>query len=338
MALKSTCPKRGLASFFKYARKRHEIYQRRRHGFPKPWTKDEILQKYRFTNVFRELDKTTVWFADNVRDPMDGARDPRLILATVVFRMLNRIESGEAMFRDDDLLGGFSAFDKFSQGGDVRHLKRALHNRLGKKGPFVTGAYIISSPTGMKKLDGMLQVIGKFYKAHKEWDGLGAGILDTMNWGGEEGVTAMLAACPREFTLESTWHWFCKHDYFGTFHSYEIVTDLAHTHLLRQAPDRMRWANPGPGCKRGLNRVLGREKDAKFEGGREEILNYMADILRHTKVDAYWPQQKINTKDLWLYDHDWPTWEMRDVEHTLCEFDKYERTRLGEGRPRGVFA
>jgi hypothetical protein len=33
----------------------------------------------------------------------------------------------------------------------------------------------------------------------------------------------------------------------------------------------------------------------------------------------------------------WPSWEMRDVEHTLCEFDKYERIRLGEGRTRGVY-
>ncbi len=35
----------------------------------------------------------------------------------------------------------------------------------------------------------------------------------------------------------------------------------------------------------------------------------------------------------------WKTrpWEMREVEHTLCEFDKHERARLGQGRPRGVF-
>ena len=29
--------------------------------------------------------------------------------------------------------------------------------------------------------------------------------------------------------------------------------------------------------------------------------------------------------------------EMRDIEHCLCEFDKYERTRLGEGRPRAKY-
>jgi len=28
---------------------------------------------------------------------------------------------------------------------------------------------------------------------------------------------------------------------------------------------------------------------------------------------------------------------MRDIEHSLCEFDKYERVRNGEGVPRGKY-
>jgi hypothetical protein len=33
----------------------------------------------------------------------------------------------------------------------------------------------------------------------------------------------------------------------------------------------------------------------------------------------------------------WPIWEMREVEHTLCEFDKYMRVVNGEGFPRGRY-
>ena len=32
-----------------------------------------------------------------------------------------------------------------------------------------------------------------------------------------------------------------------------------------------------------------------------------------------------------------PSLEMRDIEHSLCEYDKYERARLGQGRPRSRF-
>ena len=32
-----------------------------------------------------------------------------------------------------------------------------------------------------------------------------------------------------------------------------------------------------------------------------------------------------------------PALEMREIEHCLCEFDKYERVRLGQGRPRSKY-
>jgi hypothetical protein len=98
----------------------------------------------------------------------------------------------------------------------------------------------------------------------------------------------------------------------------------------------MTWANPGPGANRGANRVFGRPFDTKNK--REALIEEMRMLLSLSEDSDLWPQEKMNTKKLWKYDHKWPTWEMRDVEHTLCEFDKYERVRLGEGRPRGVYS
>jgi hypothetical protein len=81
----------------------------------------------------------------------------------------------------------------------------------------------------------------------------------------------------------------------------------------------------------------------------------MRDLLTASTMTRYWPQRSGGSL---LFDHDycegeqwrlgdiegchqeaehWPAWEMREVEHTLCEFDKYERARLGEGKPRGVY-
>src|SRR6266576_2436351 len=95
--------KRGISAFFKYARLRHEAYLAKQQGMPKgKQSKDPILNKYSFTNIFRELDKTTVWFKDHVREPL---RDkPEVLLATVLFRLLNRIEVGEAIFLHASLL------------------------------------------------------------------------------------------------------------------------------------------------------------------------------------------------------------------------------------------
>ena len=50
--------------------------------------------------------------------------------------------------------------------------------------------------------------------------------------------------------------------FFGGFHSYEIVTDLRHTYLLENASDINLWANIGPGCRRGLARIIYGQKRA----------------------------------------------------------------------------
>ena len=98
--------------------------------------------------------------------------------------------------------------------------------------------------------------------------------------------------------------------------AYEVVTDLRHTKWLNNAPDIMTWANPGPGAKRGLNRIHGRELTQSVT--REQQIQEMRDLL-----------ELLNGKPLSL--------EMRDIEHCLCEFDKYERVRLGQGKPRAKY-
>lgn len=303
-----------LLRFFAYARERHSIYLRRSAGVPRAeWTKDAILREHRFTNVFRELDKTTAWFRKHVRDPL---RDkPEVLLATVLFRMLNRIEVGEAVFLQGGIMSGDTAFHEYLSSGDWHVLKRAIVNYVGKRGPYVTGAYIISTPPGKVKLDGALWIVDNFRKnsGMREW-------LDNDPAG-------------NECSLQAAFEWIGENDYLGKFHSYEIVTDLRHTKLLERAPDIMTWANMGPGARRGLNRIHNRTRDTDGRGKwgppipEEQALQEMRDILRYSRNEKLWTKKS----------RDWPAWELREVEHTLCEFDKYERVRLGEGRPRGVF-
>ena len=47
--------------FWYWINERHQIYLKRQAGMEPPWTVDQILQKYFFTNVFRHLDKVSVW-------------------------------------------------------------------------------------------------------------------------------------------------------------------------------------------------------------------------------------------------------------------------------------
>lgn len=287
-------------NFFKFAVERHTIYLRRQDGHPWPWTNDKILQEYRFTNVFRELDKTTAWFREHVRNPL--ANDDNVLMATILFRWFNRISTGDALFvRPYPFMKDFTAWEWFLECSRDRFENEILRDTLlyyYPDGPYITGAYVISSPTGMTKLDGVLWSIAQCWAARNK-----------------------LHASINGKTLEDAWKALVAMPRMGPFMAYEVITDLRWTHLLCNAPDILTWANPGPGCRRGLSRLLGLDKDALASGKQAYILGEMKKLLAAAHNPTFWPSE-------------WPRWEMRDVEHTLCEFDKYERLRLGEGQVR----
>ncbi len=123
----------------------------------------------------------------------------------------------------------------------------------------------------------------------------------------------------------------------GPFLAYEVACDLQHTDLMNLAPDVMTWANLGPGARRGINRVRDLRNPGVSERQRrpkhtwswpartdEEYLEDMQELLQESRDSANWPS-------------DWQQWDMRTVEHTLCEFDKYSRVLRGEGVPRQLF-
>ena len=282
---------KNASKFFDYARSRYFIQLRREGGAERPWTDDPILQTYRFCNVFREDDKVTKWFAANLRE----VGNP--LLSTVAFRWFNRIEVGEILL--DSAIGlQDGRFDSVEARQRIKHTL--------PDGPWVTGAYMIKTPPGLNKLDGVLQCIDNVV----------------------EDLPSVYNQIVRFHSLQNAHNVLMNYPYLGSFMAYEVVTDLRHTKLLRKAADKMTWANPGPGAARGLSRVVfGHPNGFHYNKKRdaEALQEGMQDLLVLAHMDEHWPPG-------------WPTWEMREVEHTLCEFDKYERVRLGEGTPKQKFA
>ncbi len=126
---------------------------------------------------------------------------------------------------------------------------------------------------------------------------------------------------PLPITLEFSWKWFRGQRGIGDFLAYEIVSDLRHTKYLRDAPDIMTWANAGPGALRGLTRLWGYQPKTRQISGysfpKKNALEAMQNLLARSQIVCWGIPM--------------PSWEMREVEHHLCEFDKYERIRLGQG-------
>ena len=252
--------------FFYFIGEREKIYQRRLAGGPPPWSDDPVFRDWRFCNVFREQDKTTRWFRENVREPLRASRD--VLIATVVFRWFNRITTGEAIFKKS------SAFDDFLVTGDANILKTAILDVIGPKGPHVTGAYRVHTPKGkgVSKLGGVIGYIGDF-RRHFSWQ----------SW-------------PSNRKLSSAWYYLKQFSGLGDLTAYEIVTDLRHTDMLCDAPDIMSWANAGPGAIAGLNTLHGRP--INYPMSKERSLAEMQELLMLTQLPENWAGPPMEMRDI----------------------------------------
>lgn len=114
-----------------------------------------------------------------------------------------------------------------------------------------------------------------------------------------------------------------SYDGMGSFMAAQVVADVKHAQdsALSYASDWYTWAAPGPGSLRGMNRVMGRDfEDTKF---KRAWVKELAELK--LAVDGRAKLLKL------------PEISAQDLQNCLCEFDKYERTRLGEGQPRNRY-
>lgn len=290
-----------IAAFMKA---RHDIYLDRKAGKPGPWTADPVLRDGRFCNIFRELDTVTIWIDQNIRQPY--ANHPHLWFMLALARYINW----------PDTLAELIQTKQWPDNPDFdpSWLTTALEHRAVRGDKVYTGAYMIRAESDpSKKWYSWTKhryiaeiVLGRLWRNRDDWEGL----LDRFPTNSGEANT-----------LEKVWARFQEPQYigWGPFMAYEVVTDLRHTRYLRNAPDIWTWANAGPGAIRGLNRLYGRDLAAKPrpEQTNAEMFKLMKELnaLDEPGFNATFGEPcDVN-----------PRFEMRDIEHSLCEFAKWER-------------
>ena len=105
-----------------------------------------------------------------------------------------------------------------------------------------------------------------------------------------------------------------KYPCVGPFIAGQVIADLKQTKHLKEATDWYTWAAIGPGSARGLNRLWGR--DLNYSLSQNQGLFEMREV-----------RQTLRREDLCL----------QDIQNCLCEFDKYMRVKLGQGKPRAGY-
>lgn len=271
------------------------------------YSQDDILSSFRFCNVFRELDRVTVWIRENIREPYADHEHLWFMLAAARFinwppTLAHLIQSGYSWpgtnpdFKPEDMT-------------------RALEwwKREGHK--VETGAYMIRAESDPKK----------------EW----------YSWSKQRYVSEVVLGRPWEQranvlnflsshfkgeppTLQRTWEVLTQKVNlwvgWGPFMAGQVVADLRHTRYLSGAADVGRWAPVGPGSARGLNRLARRplKQSVPQAQGLDEMLQ-----LQELVNEATGPHV--------------PPIELHDIQNCLCETDKYLRVKLGEGKPRSAY-
>lgn len=275
---------RRVDDLFNFIHERHRIWRERYVAKkPGPWTTDPILQTFRFCNVYRELDRVTLWITSKWRTPNAG--DPDLWFAMVVARLVNWPDTLDEL--------------KYPVPWSSKHFVKVLEDRKKHEEKIFTGAYMIHA--GRTK-----QSKAQYLAEH----------VLTPIWKSREEVR------PRKGeTLASFYERLYECPDMGSFMSGQVIADTKYEGVLKTAEDWFTWAISGPGSLRGLNRVFERDKREKWK--EKDWKEHLDKLRAHV-------HQKVRQSSM-------PYISAQDLQNCLCEFDKYERVRLGEGRPRALF-
>ncbi|MDR4493375.1 MAG: putative DNA base hypermodification protein [Nitrospirales bacterium] len=83
-------------TYWRFASLRQAIFLRRVQGCAPPWTDDEVLSRYRFTNVYRASDRVSQYLIRRVL--YNGEQSPsEVFFRTVLFKLFNRIDTWEKL-------------------------------------------------------------------------------------------------------------------------------------------------------------------------------------------------------------------------------------------------
>lgn len=287
---------------------------------PPPWTDNLVMQRERFTNMYRELDPGTQYVIREILER--DAPKPDKTFNVMLYRLIGRAETHAAI--------GFQWLDRFDPAALERDLKR-LRDEEGK--PPFTAAYMVSAYASMGSRDKIENVVKLFTLLHAGFDDFSARIA--------------AATHPSQvYTILASAHG------FGNFLAYQVLVDLLYPldvyggrPLLPFSHDD--WSAAGPGAQRGIRMLL--RDDAEESGGRggkggkedksgsrPDDLTVMRWLREHqraefTRLGLGFPYLRDTSgmeRDL----------SLANIQNCLCEFHKFVKIGEGTGRGRRKFA
>lgn len=242
--------------FLHWATERDHVRQLRAAGKPAPWTKDKIIDRYRFCNVRRRHDRVSQWIDERI---IKGREDSSLWTELALARCINFPDSIN-MLMEQHLWPN-------SKTPNWRGIGDALNKRMLSGQQTWTGAYIVRAESN-NRVDWFEWGKGRYV----------AEIVVGNLWKERHLIEPNL-----RFTVQRAHETLKTHYGWGSFMAGQVVADLTYSPYLENAPDLYTFAPIGPGSARGINRLCGRELTAPLK--QAEAIPLMIE-LREMLIDS----------------------------------------------------
>jgi thymidylate kinase len=235
-------PTKVFDTYWRFASERQSIFFKRIQKMSPPWTKDKILQEYKFTNAYRASDRVSQYLIREVI--YKGDRSPtEIFFRILLFKTFNKIETWKLLKDKFDSLNyaeySFEAYDEV--------LTKAI--KEGKS--IYSAAYIMAS--GKSSFG--------FPRKHRNH----LKLIETMI---EEEFPQRIIGLK---SMRELFEHLRSYPTIGDFLAYQYATDINYSELTDFK--EMEFVVPGPGAKDGIRKCF-----TDLGGLNEvEIIKLMAD-------------------------------------------------------------
>lgn len=220
-------PTKAYDTYWRFAYERQNIFFKRIENFLGPFTDDPILQKYKFTNVYRACDRVSQYLIKNVIYDGNNSRTPEDVLFRVMlFKIFNKIETWQLL---ENKFGDLSATTF-----EVNRFKRFLDGEMNTGRRLYSNAYMMAS--GCKEFD-----VTRKHHAH----------LLLLNMMLKEKLGEKLASCKK---MRDAYTLLLGYPLIGRFLAYQYVTDINYSTLTNFKETE--FTVPGPGARDGIRKCF----------------------------------------------------------------------------------
>lgn len=231
-----------------FIKERMDIFWGRLAGEEPPYTKDPIMQRYKFTNVYRVTDRASQWMIRNVIYNHDwNAED--YIFRVLLYKHFNLPSTWTGLI---DALG----FEPTVRNFNTDLYIQALKSVAASYPAVYSGAYMVAGVKGYKvKYEGYMHIFRELLNPQ-------SGFLDRA------------IACKSMEEL----HWLIGlQSYVGSFLAYQYTTDLNYTPIWKFSENDLAVATVG--SKRGIEKLLGGLKPRSYAEVIRFYVNYQNELL-----------------------------------------------------------